>query len=156
MFFPANFKKNSKTHWQHQTYSTLRSLKENIEEDEIILQIESRKLSVWVWEWDLSSHSTCRCSSHHSKTRVVSVCCFSSTLHHDPSTIWVYPNSVLPYCTSQNWTQQQPYQLFDGPTIQNRSKKNLFFLSRTPFQIGCQKSHRTFWRQNMEKAWLTD
>lgn len=75
----------------------------------------------------------------HTKTGVVSVCSISSSMCHDPSAIWAHLNTVLPYLKELNPTATTLHVISDGPTTQYRSKKNLFFLSKAPFQMGCQR-----------------
>ncbi|KAM9391550.1 polyunsaturated fatty acid lipoxygenase ALOX15B-like [Pholidichthys leucotaenia] len=60
-------------------------------------------------------------------------------MRHDPSAIWAHLNTVLPYLKALNSVATTLHVISDGPTTQYRSKKNFFFLSKIPFQIGFKR-----------------
>ena len=131
---------------RHQ-YSTLRRLKENVGEDEIILHIDFAENYLCKYGSEIQavhfgdSHqqATLHTGVAYTKKGVVSVCSVSSSMRHDPSAIWAHLSKALPYLQELNPSATALHVVSDGPTTQYRSKKNFFYLSTIPFQMGFQR-----------------
>ncbi|XP_041713164.2 uncharacterized protein LOC121546167 [Coregonus clupeaformis] len=131
---------------KHQ-YLSLRALKEKIDEDSIVLQIDFAENYMCKFSNDIQAvhfgDSHQQVSLHtgvaHTKNGVVSVCTISSSMRHDPSAIWAHLKKVLPYLKQQNTAATTLHVISDGPTTQYRSKNNFFFLSKVPYELGFKK-----------------
>lgn len=131
---------------KHQ-YLSLRELKEKIDEDSIVLQIDFAENYMCKFYNEIQAvhfgDSHQQVSLHtgvaHTKNGVVSVCTISSSMRHDPPAIWAHLKKVLPYLKQLNTAATTLHVIRDGPTTQYRSKKNFFFLSKVPYELGFQK-----------------
>ncbi|XP_041718718.2 uncharacterized protein LOC121550503 [Coregonus clupeaformis] len=131
---------------KHQ-YLSLRALKEKIDEDSIVLQIDFAENYMCKFSNEIQavhfgdSHQpvSLHTGVAHTKNGVVSVCTISSSMRHDPSAIWAHLKKVLPYLKQQNTAATTLHVISDGPTTQYRSKKNFFFLSKVPYELGFKK-----------------
>ena len=130
---------------KHQ-YLSLRALKENIDKDSIVLQIDLAENYMCKFHNEIQAvhfgDSHQQVSLHtgvaHTMNGVVSVCTISSSMRHDPSAIWAHLKKVLPYLKQLNAAATTLHVISDGPTTQYRSKNNFFFLSKVPYELGFQ------------------
>lgn len=131
---------------QHQ-HSTLRHLKENVHEDEIIIQIDFAENYQGKYASEVQaahfgdSHKqiTLHTGVAYTTKEVLSLCSISSSMRHDPSGIWAHLAPVLSYLKEQVPSATTLHVISDGPTTQYRSKKNFFLLSTVPFDLGFQR-----------------
>lgn len=112
---------------RHQ-YSALRALKENIGEDDIVLQIDFAENHLCKYGNEIQAvhfgDSHQQASLHTGG--VVSVCSISSSMRHDASAIWAHLNTVLPYLKELNPIATTLHVISDGPITQYIPRKTYF------------------------------
>ncbi|KAK7131742.1 hypothetical protein R3I93_018339 [Phoxinus phoxinus] len=131
---------------RHQ-YAALRGLKENLSEDEVVLHIDFAENFLCKYSSEIQAvhfgDSHKQASLHtgvaYTKNSVISVCSISSSFRHDPCAIWAHLSKVLTFLKDQYPTLSVLHVVSDGPTTQYRSKKNFYFFTNIPYQMGWKK-----------------
>lgn len=128
---------------KHQ-YSTLRELRENLSEDEVLLHVDFAENYLCKYASEIQAvhfgDSHQQVSLHtgvaYTKAAQSSYCTLSSSFRHDPPAIWAHLRPVLQHLQENNPSARVLHMVSDGPTTQYRSKKNFFLLSTEPFKMG--------------------
>ena len=131
---------------KHQ-YATLRKLKENLTEEEVLLHVDFAENYLCKYATEIQAvhfgDSHKQVSLHtvvaYTKGSQSSYCTLSSSFRHDPSAIWTHLRPVLHDLQEKNPSVRVLHMVSDGPTTQYRCKKNFFFLSTEPFKMGFKK-----------------
>lgn len=131
---------------KHQ-YATLRELKENLTDHEMLLHVDFAENYLCKYASEIQAvhfgDSHQQVSLHtvvaYIKGAQSSYCTLSSSFRHDPSAIWAHLRPVLHHLKENNPSIKVLHLVSDGPTTQYRSKKNFFFLSTEPFKMGFKR-----------------
>lgn len=131
---------------QHQ-YSVLRSLKQDVGENDIILHIDFAENYLCKYASEIQAvhfgDSHKQVSLHtavaYTANGIISLCSISSSMQHDPPAIWAHISPVLTYLREVTPSASTLHVVSDGPTTQYCSKKDFFLLCTVPFKLGFNK-----------------